>query len=390
MVYTLSTPLLILLTCARLELNEDQSKRLVALCQEIEDPTELISLAQTHMVLSLMYRHLRGLELENISPALMESLRASCFGIVGQTLRLGAEQQQLVSEVLQPLDVPYVLFKGPSLAVRYYGDLGLRQARDIDVLIKGTRLFEVVEALLERGYRLYPGMLAELYDEPFANRQDLEAACRYLNVMSLVSPNGILLELHRFVDTMGHIFPPQMLLAMAEPLEFRGVSYQVLSTAALFVYICYHHSRHQWSRLHWLADLDAVQRDPSFDLSEVRQLAARLGLTSLVNAALELHRACAEADPGAVALTDPLAQSMRDECLQNIASKENLRASHRPPASTSWAAKMRYLAATYLRPTYTDYKSWPLPSTLHPVYYVSRPFRGLLKRTSHSAEEILS
>ena len=362
----------------------------MTLCQKIEDPSELIFLAQTHMILSLMYKHLSGLRMEESSPALMKALRTRCFASVGLTLRLGAEQQQLVSEVLQPLDVPYVLFKGPSLAVRYYGDLGLRQARDIDVLIKGTRLFEVVEALLERGYRLYPGMLADLFDEPFANRQDIEAACRYLNVITLVSPNGILLELHRFVDTMGHIFAPQMLLAMAEPLEFRGVSYQVLTTTALFVYICYHHSRHQWSRLHWLADLDALQRDPSFDLSAVRQLAARLGLTSVVNAALELHRACADSDPGAVDLTDPLARSMRDACLKNIASRDNLPASHRPPDSTSWMARMRYWAAIYLRPSYTDYKVWPLPTPLQPVYYLSRPFRGLLKRGSYSAEELPS
>jgi hypothetical protein len=220
-------------------------------------------------------------------------------------------------------------------------------------------------------------MLSSLYTEPFSSRRDLEIACRYNAVTTVISPTGVRVELHRVIDSKGHIFNPRDLLAKAELFPINGVSYCILPAPTLFVYICYHHSRHKWARLHWVADLDAVQRHASFNQQAVETFASDLGLLTTVRASLDLHQVCSSSNPYAIELKTPAHRSMQDACLQSIACQEYISAAHGPRADAfdNWCILFRYLAIVSLCPTYADYKTMPLPKAWHGIYYLTRPLR---------------
>ena len=369
----LSPDLRILLTSARLQLTSAQEERLQQLCEQILDWPKLIDLADRLLMLPLAYRHLRSLPANTVSAEHLSSMRQSCQARILRLIAMAAEQRRLVQQVLHPLNISYAFFKGPSLALRYYGELGLRQYRDLDVLVAPKDMATLVMALVDRGYVTQPQVL---------EGAALAFTCRYLaGEMKLLSPRGIVIELHPWLDRKGCIFPTSSLLAQAESFPTGEMGCRVLPTTALFVYICYHHSRHQWSRLHWLADLDALQRHPSFDLSAVQALAKQLGLQATVNAALSLYQVCGQAEPEAVDLVGLPERTMRDACLQSLVTGQERKTAQRSTVdfSFAWQVKYRYLwslLTAYLRPTYSDYQALPLPRPLYPLYYLMRPLRA--------------
>jgi hypothetical protein len=395
--HTLSPELQLLLTCARLELTPPQQQRLRRLCGEITDWSALTRLADRHFILHLVYRHLRASASEAMPESVLAAMHPICQNRILRMIAIAGEQQRLVQRVLEPLGVPYALFKGPSLALRYYGELGLRQCSDIDVLIAPQYLVQVAEVLLAQGYTLDPGQLSDRYGTQALTAQDLGAACRYLNEVTMISPSGFCLELHRLIDSNGYLFRTDALLAKAESIQLNGVNCQVLPTTALFVYICYHHSRHQWSQLHWLVDLDAIQRHPSFDLEAVVAFAKRSGLGPTVAAALALHQTCAQAEPQLVPLANEQARSMRDACLYMLgaSSAEQLALMQNrstPDFNFDWQIHLWYrcyLVVQQIRPTYADYKAWPLPLSLHLLYYLVRPVRLAWKQIAHQVNSLV-
>lgn len=371
---TIGPDLQLLISCARVELTLLQREHLHELCNQITNWPALIDLADRNLILPLVYRHLRSLTAEAVPVPVFSAMRGLCQQRVLRLMSMVAEQQCLVQQIFHPLNISYALVKGSSLAQRYYGELGLRQWRDIDVLVSPTRMFDIVQAMVNLGYRTQPEILLA---------RELKFACQHpAGETKLISPRGTVIELHPWLDRKGCIFPTQKLLAQTEALDISGVTCQVLPTTALFVYICYHHSRHQWAKLHWLTDLDAFQRHPSFDLSAIQAMASRLGLTSTVEAAISLHKAFSFSDPQAVFLPYKYERTMRDACLMSIVKGEKIDTRKRLGVdfSFTWQVKIRYLCAltvAYLRPTYSDYKAWPLPPMLHPLYYLVRPIRML-------------
>lgn len=366
----LTSEVQLLLTCARLELTPSQQQRLHYLCGEVSDWPALMDQADRHLIVPLVYRHLKTVDSQSVPALALEQMHALCQNRVIRMMAMAAAQQRLVQQILQPLGVAYVLLKGPSLAQRYYGGLGLRQCRDIDILVDPARLLDVVDAFVAFGYQI-------ISHENFKTRQDLEAGCRYESVVTVVSPDGFRVELHQRLDHRGHVFNPDYLLSKAEPFTVNGVLYQLLPTPALFVYICYHHSRHQWAHLHWLTDLDAFQRHSSFDRQAVETFATEVGLRATVRASLALHQACSSATPHRVILESQAEKSMRDACLRSLASKEQVKALHGRQADVfdAWYIWLRYLVIVFSHPTYEDYKALPLPQTWQWIYYLIHPFR---------------
>jgi len=373
----------LLLICARLKLVSEQEEAVRFLSNQIRNWNDLIALADRHFVLPLVYQHLKAVQPMGMPEAVLSTMRQRCQLRIMQSMNMLAEQQRLFRDVLLPLGVSHIFFKGPSLAMRYYGGIGLRQCRDIDVLIDPQRLVDVVRTLIDKGYHLDPGHLDERYPQDALTPKDLNAACRYLNVVRVVSPNGVLIELHRLIDSHGFIFRSKALLSKAETCEVDGFQFQVLPTAMLFVYICYHHSRHLWSRLHWIADLDALQRHSSFNLNSTLSLARTSGLESTVKAALNLYQACSQLNPQDVDLPDPESRSMRNACLQiirgtDLEEKELMKKRSTPDFNFSWQIRLSYachIIFLHLKPTYADYKAFPLKTQFFPAYYFIRPVR---------------
>ena len=87
-----------------------------------------------------------------VSPQeVMDQLRAAYHGNLARNMYLYAELRRIL-EALREKDVEVIFLKGAALAKTVYGDIGLRQMSDIDILAKKEDLPKAVELLFHMGY----------------------------------------------------------------------------------------------------------------------------------------------------------------------------------------------------------------------------------------------
>jgi hypothetical protein len=197
---------------------------------------------------------------------------------------------------------------------------------------------------------------------------------------------GIVIDLQPGIDKFSGIFDDKKAFANTAPLEIGGREILTFRDIFLFNYLCHHHSRHLWSRLHWVSDLDAILRSPSFDLAAALELADELGQRGTVEAALEFHQLA-----GNPTLWTEETQkggshgaAFLNLCLENLAG-DLLLEKHLAVKMIGgefmydWQVKPELLQRaqrnwlrTMLRPTYRQYQILPLPEILQWVYYPLR------------------
>ncbi|MGR4067848.1 nucleotidyltransferase family protein [Billgrantia sp. C5P2] len=377
----------LLILLARLELSEAQREAALILCNRIETWHNVASQAERQLILPLVYRHLHELAPPTLSPADAALLRQRALSLVQRNLLVAGEQQRLVAEILDPLNIPYLFFKGPALAARYYYEPAMRSCRDIDLLVPRHRCIELLEFALQHGYRpLNPATLTP-------ERQGLAFALQAKAVVTLASPSGVCIEVHHDIDRGARIYRTDALLDSRVALRAGDTLLYAMPTNELFVYICLHHTRHYWSHLHWLVDLDAIQRHPDFDVTAAYACADRRGLTSTFDACIEFYRALAAPEPEHSTHLSPRSRELLEACfttLQGGLEAELALRSQRPAREFGfawqttptyrWASRIREWVSP-LRPGYIDYQFLPLPPRWQWFYYAIRPYRALAKHS---------
>jgi hypothetical protein len=208
------------------------------------------ALVERHRVRGLVYDGLRssGAALpEAVERRLVEgaanTARHSLF-LAGEALRL--------QDLLDRASVRGVFLKGTALAKLAYGNIGIKQAWDIDLLVAPQNLMASCTVLAAAGYRrLIPA--PDVPDDLFL------AWSRHANEAEFVNDaNHTHVELHwrvsRSETELSHI------TARAPGRDVPVMGQQTLRTLAdadHFSYLCVHGAHHGWFRLKWLADLAA-------------------------------------------------------------------------------------------------------------------------------------
>lgn len=384
--FSMTPTLRLLVLLSRLALSEEQKEAAISLCNKIVDWPDVSRQAQQRFVLPLVYRHLRRLAPETLSQEQLGVMKRQCMTITQHNMWTVSAQRKLSNDLLQPLKIRHLFFKGPTLASRYYDEPTMRFSRDIDVLVPRDRMVELLETALKKGY------IPHDPKEPEIDRVSLAYLARVQGVITLFSPEGVAIEFHQRIDNTGTIYNPNELLSSVETMKMYDVDIFTMPTAELFVYVCFHHTKHYWSHLHWLVDIDAIQRHPTFDLKEVRACASRRNLTATVEACLDLYRATSLPEPWTY---QPISEHGSDLIKTSFAALQGgLKKEHElqkrkatPDFSFTWQTKhtnwLRWKMLGWLRlfrPSYADYKSWPLPPRWQWVYRFTRPFREVFVR----------
>jgi len=278
--------------------------------------------------------------------------------------------------------VPYLFFKGPSLAYRYYRDPGLRQFRDIDLLIPRRHMVRVGQRLREEGFRPHE-------DPVWGTDDGLRFLERFSGTMNWISPEGVLIEMPSSLDGDWDRLPPDELIEQADTVDVGGLSVPVVQTADFVCYLCKHHSRHHWARLHWIADLNAILDHSETDLREILDQARRRGFERTVNAACAIHKAVAQDEPWKAKFDDPFAHELFRHCLTNLEGdfEQELALREAFPATSididlkrRRRRRLMHRNLTRFRPSPEDFQQLPLPSSWHFVYYLVRPFIYLRRK----------
>jgi len=270
-----------LLFFSRPHIPDDDTEQARDLCAAIEDWAFFTHIAQQKFSLPFVYRNLQNLDLEGSYDAPLKEMKRQVLPVTFGALQVQAAQNAFHTSCVAPLNMAHVYLKGPSLAARYYDDPGLRFARDIDILVSREDQEALTRYALQQGYRILDTDALAVRD---VSPRDLQALFDYKTVITLVTPENIVIEVHRNIDKRLGIFEADEVLERRETFSYQGTEFGVMPTADLFCYVCYHNTRHIWSRLHWVADLDAMISHPSFDKNTVLARADALGLRTNIEA----------------------------------------------------------------------------------------------------------
>ena len=200
---------------------------------------------------------------------------------VMRTLGLFAELTQVV-RMLNRLEIPVVVLKGPDVAQRFYPESGLRPYSDIDILIHESDLAQVMALLKDRGYED-----KNEADDPDPHR--LHDCHGIFQRIFMNHTTGHIVEVHCDHLQIG-LEPVSMdkIWTRSSEAKFASASANVLEPHDLFVQLCVHLNRHGYERLVWFKDIDLLVRGGTMDWEQVTAKAEEQGCLGAVSYTLML------------------------------------------------------------------------------------------------------
>jgi hypothetical protein len=146
------TEIELLLCCARTCIDSEIADRIrTTSCRDIHWKY-LIELAHKHAVMPLLYQSLNTTCLDAIPNPVVRHLRDYFYANTGRNLFLTDELLKLLS-LFERQGIAAIPYKGPTLAASIYGNLGLRQFGDLDILVHQRSYQKAQHVLLNQGYR---------------------------------------------------------------------------------------------------------------------------------------------------------------------------------------------------------------------------------------------
>lgn len=187
-----------------------------------------------------------------LPPAVAEKLATRALGGARRNIALAAETVRL-QRALDAAGIRALALKGAALAQLAYGSFTVKMTRDIDLLVAPQQAEAALSILEREGYVLWSPARQM---RPAQRR----ALIRYGREVELI---------HR-----DHKWPVELQWRAADNAQLLrsvnaqsrarsvalvgGSSVRTLAANDLFAYLCVHGARHSWSRLKWIADLNAL------------------------------------------------------------------------------------------------------------------------------------
>ena len=321
------------------------------------DWSELRSLAERHRLVPLLARTLGEATVPCIPAEFRQELREQCRTHLLRTLALTAELFRL-ADGFAAAKIDAVAVKGPTLAVQAYGEPGLRQYFDIDILVRHRDALRATEVMCKAG---------------FATELSLEAvAAGRVPGQFLFAREGTsaIVELHteKTLRYFPRRLPLDSLLARRVPVPFDGRQLNAFSPEDTLSIICVHGAKHLWERLLWIADVAAlVTRPAKFDWSRALATAQETGAERMVHLGLCLAQIMLQVQvPEEISQrvrADRVASRLAADVLQKLPAGKNYTRSVMERAL--FRARMRggllrgtaYLLRLTLAPTEEDWKA---------------------------------
>src|SRR5207247_2195984 len=159
--------------------------------------------------------------------------------VARRNLRFAGELLRLL-ELFEGEGIAAVPFKGPVLAVAAYGDIALRESRDLDILVRRGDVQHAKQLLLSRGYR------PELSVEAGHDAALLASGYHY----PLRRDDGLAVELHWNLAPREFPYPVDLeeVWTRLRPVRLGGRTVCTLASEDLLLFLCAHGAKHCWWR----------------------------------------------------------------------------------------------------------------------------------------------
>jgi hypothetical protein len=368
----------ILLICARPVIPKDHVDTLLRIAQTGIDWITLFRAANENLVLPMAAQHLLPLVEKWGSRHVVAQIKSARSQAIMRMMHVTSVKHQVVETIRKHCGEKYAELKGAAISRLLYGDEFTRQYRDVDILISESDIQEIAEELIARGFDI-------INKEWIKNKiKDVSALTSYQAAVELMSPTGVVVELHRRMDNSGCVFSPGKILLKTNHEGFNGG----LPPHVHLAYMLFHHSRHKWSLLHWCADLNQMCTLPADLLEKTKKYACEVGLQHTLQEALLLAEDLEDyAKNGTNRSTDR--SKFTYGCLSGVIeatrgafaqpglerSDEEIR---QPDFAYDWQKTAKYrikFALSRMAPNLNDYNAWPLPQNTRWLYWLTKPFR---------------
>ena len=365
----------LLIACGAACATNQGTERIAGLAGDEIDWESLLRIAAGHGMTSIVWRSL-SLHAKRVPAEVLALLRTRYLTNSARNLYLANELLNVL-DLLESNGVPAIAFKGPALAAAAYGEPGLREFSDLDILVQPSTFIRARQTLIEHGYR-----------PRCSDQRALESAVFQCFEDAFVADDGVaVLDVHWRIVPRYLSFPDsESLWARARRAELQGRYVNTLAAEDLLLFLCVHGAKHGWPLLSWICDLAGlIHRNDSLDwpvlFSRAESVRNRrpllLGLRlahDLMGAVIPSEfLAAVRADPAVARLGVRATRSM----FRNLGERAGLFQELILPLRSieSPRQRIRYLADRALTPTLEDWEALPLPPPLFALYYLTRPFR---------------
>lgn len=389
----MSLELRLLISCLRVGLGrEEEGDRIRTLCRRSVHWKKLMELTDRHRVISQVYEGLKRYGGSSVPRDVPDDLNARHRRSVQQVMAKTGELVRLLKR-FRHSEIPVLPLKGPVLSLQVYGGIGQRHVGDLDLLVQPDRIQAAERLLVQEGYeRTEPDF--ELTPRQtmvyFRNTQHFGYTHRI---------SGVRVELHWRIGRTPNLFPLEFdtLWNARQPLNIPGGVAPAFSLTHTILLLCTHGAGHNWFRLFWLNDVaQLITKTEAIDWDMVMDYADRLGLGRMVAEGVVLGnfllgcplpapvRDYADSDRSLEKFTTMALHLIRSP--QISISRRYTRAFASSKIRKFMLRKgLRYklaVAAGILEINSKDWKKFPLPDVLFPLYYPIRSLMWLFRRIS--------
>ena len=238
----------LLLALCRLDFTEKQKSDIRNLMPQVTDWDKFVNLSNEHGIIALCWYNIAEIgNKDNIPSNFLETLHSGYL----KSLARNTKTYTLLEEVLnlsEDAGIKVVLLKGLALEKTIYGNKGLRQMNDLDILVRREDATKLRNILLKNDFESEP-MISQLHEKILPT---------YGKHLPEMYRNGLSVEIHfNLFDKDGRKLTEKFIEQAKEKLNGREYAF-LPSTPMHFLYLLKHldfHERTGTSQLRLYTDL---------------------------------------------------------------------------------------------------------------------------------------
>ncbi len=180
--------------------------------------------------------------------------RLRSLKLMGETVRL--------AKLLEKNGITAVFLKGPVLALQLYGDVSLREAGDIDILVHEKDLDRIHRIMRENRFGVHPRRHEPFFSSATARKNHMKRF-NHINFKGDESEGSgpkARIECHYRLFNNPAFFPLHMenIRDRLQVFEYAGTRFHLLPPYDEILYLLAHGAVHQWYHLKWLLDISRL------------------------------------------------------------------------------------------------------------------------------------
>jgi len=362
MVYGLRPEFRLLLLCAAPHSIAVPPEQAASLLGQVSDWPFLFSAADAHGIRMLFFRTLKAAGYPRLPNEWLQACERGLQTQAEENLVFTVELARLLG-LLETRGIQAVPYKGPVLALQAFGDLGLRDFGDLDILVRHRDIHSVVQLMREDGYTLQ--LPEQSRDAGDAQRAQVPGQYYFDR-----PPSFRPVEFHTEKTLRYYPVPLDLdrLRGRLVSIRLAGVSTSTFCPEDALTVLSVHGSKHLWNRLQWAADLAWLVRSSakfSWDLAmqSAREFGAERMTLSGLALASELFALDLPPDIAARIRSDPVVTKLVAQALTEMFAGECAsagvaqRAMFRVRSMGAASSGLRYLFRLMASPTEEDWES---------------------------------